>query len=209
MKVLIRLFSLMLLVYTSLSAAEEIPEPYASINDLPFDASGWFMNGDYVAASINICKPVTAIEVGSWLGSSTRFIAERLPAGGKLYAIDTWRGSPNEPLHLRDPKLPYLYQLFLSNVKHAGLTNVIIPVRMESLEAAKALKVQADFIYLDASHDEINVYKDIIAWYPHLKEGGIFCGDDWGWISVQKGVTRAANQLGKTVWGQGNFWRFL
>ncbi|MFA6916657.1 MAG: class I SAM-dependent methyltransferase [Parachlamydiales bacterium] len=207
MKLFAHLLGLMV-VLGSLTA-EEIPEPYASTNDLPFDGHGWFMNGDYIAATMSLYNPVIAIEVGAWLGSSTRFIAERLPAGGKLYAIDTWRGSPNEPLHLRDPRMPYLYQLFLSNVKHANLTNVIIPVRMESLEASKAMNVQADFIYIDASHDETNVYNDILAWYPHVKEGGVMCGDDWGWVSVQRGVIRAANHLGKTVWGHGNFWRFL
>lgn len=205
---LARLLGILMLLGSSLNA-EEIPEPYASIKDLPFDGHGWFMNGDYIAATMALYEPVVAIEVGAWLGSSTRYIAERLPPGGKLYAIDTWRGSQNEPLHLRDHRLPYLYQLFLSNVKHAGLANVIVPVRMESLEAAKALDVQADFIYIDASHDENNVYNDILAWYPLLKEGGVMCGDDWGWISVQRGVIRAANKLGKQVWGQQNFWRFL
>lgn len=184
-----------------------IPEPYRSIIDLPFDDHGWFINQRQMETCLQALKPKTVIEVGSWLGSSTRFIAERLPDGAILYAVDTWLGSPAEDVHLRDPRLPYLFQLFLSNVKHAGLSHVIIPIRMDSLEASKALNVQADMIYIDASHDTESVYNDILAWFPHLKRGGIFCGDDWGWISVQVGVLRAADVLKGTVVPDGNFWR--
>lgn len=188
--------------------AVEMPEPYASVQDLPFDGQGWFVNERQMDECIKICSPKTVIEVGSWLGTSTRFIATRLPKGSKLYAVDTWLGSPAEDVHMKDPRLPYLYQLFLSNVKHAGLTDLIIPIRMESVEASKALKVQADLIYIDAAHDADSVYRDIMAWYPHIKKEGIFCGDDWGWESVRQGVTRAANELGLSIDGNGNFWRF-
>lgn len=184
----------------------EIPEPYRSIQVLPFDGHGWFVN----EAQLHIClevKPArVVIEVGSWLGKSTRFIASCIPEDGRVYAIDTWLGSPGESVHMKDPRLPHLYQLFLSNVRHAGLTQKIIPIRMESLEAAKGLAVQADLIYLDASHDIESVYQDIVAWYPHLVEEGIFCGDDWDWESVRIGVIKAAGILHKKVNYYSHFW---
>ena len=124
-------------------------EPYDSITDLPFDSHGWFGNGTKLEKIINEKRPQIVIEVGSWLGLSTRFIAGKVAEGAKVYAVDTWRGSPGESVHLQDPRLPYLYQQFLSNVKHAGLTDKIIPVRMDSLEAARALNIQADLIYID------------------------------------------------------------
>lgn len=186
----------------------EIPAPYNYINDLPFDGQGWFMNANQLDAIIREKSPQTVIEVGSWLGSSTRFIAERV--NGKVYAVDTWQGSSDELLHQNDPRLPYLYQLFLSNVKHAGLTDKIVPVRMRSLEAAKSINIQADLIYIDAGHDETSVYKDIKAWIKHLKPGGVICGDDWAaFHTVKKAVIRAANDLNKTVVAEGNFWRFV
>lgn len=36
-----------------------------------------------------------------------------------------------------------------------------------------------DFIYIDAWHTYESVTKDLIAWYPKLKEGKLFCGDDY------------------------------
>jgi predicted O-methyltransferase YrrM len=187
----------------------EIPEPYRSIADLPFDDHGWFINQDQLRAILASHSPKTVIEVGSWLGSSTRFIASRLPKkNGKLYAVDTWQGSPNEEIHMKDPRLPYLYQLFLSNIKHAQLTNIIVPIRMDSIEASNALNVKADLIYIDAGHETENVYQDILAWYPHLVSGGVLCGDDWMWESVREGVIRAADVLNLKIIAQGNFWRF-
>jgi hypothetical protein len=184
-----------------------MPEPYRSIQDLPFDPHGWFMNAEPMEKILKEQQPRVAVEVGSWLGLSTRFIATLMPPEGKLYAVDTWLGS-NHVWHHEDPRLPYLYQIFLSNVKHTGLTHKIVPIRMRSLEAAGALNVKADFIYIDAEHDEENVYLDIMAWYPHLTPNGIMCGDDWGWESVRKGVIRAASELNRTIYATGNFWRF-
>lgn len=188
---------------------ESLPEPYNSIIDLPFDGHGWFGNAQPLEACLLEKPAKVVIEVGSWLGSSTRFIAERVGEEGKVYAIDTWLGSPDEIVHMQDPRLPYLYQLFLSNVKHAGLTSIIIPVRMKSLEAAKGLNVMADLVYIDASHNEESVYKDIIAWNSHLEPSGIMCGDDWTWDSVRRGVIRAANQLNRKIYAVGNFWRMV
>lgn len=187
------------------SVHAEISEPYCSIEVLPFDGHGWFANENSIGLNniIQTKNPKIAIEVGTWLGSSARFIASKMQENGVLYCIDTWRGSTE---HNGDTRLLTLYQQFLSNTIHAGLTEKIVPMRMESLEAASALNVKADLIYIDASHDTDNVRKDILAWYPHLNAGGTLCGDDWGWVSVQIGVIQAAQNLKLHLYTSGNFW---
>lgn len=181
----------------------DLPEPYCLINDLPFDDHGWFLNAEPLTELIDAKHPHLVIEVGSWLGCSTRFLAEKIEADGKVYAIDTWRGSIE---HQKDPRLSNLYQIFLSNVKHAGLTEKITPVRMDSLEAANALNIQADLIYIDASHDTKSVYNDIIAWDKHLTNDGVLCGDDWRIQTVRIAVKKAAKELHYKVHSHGNFW---
>ena len=184
-------------------------EPYDSVADLPFDEHGWFGHHEAFTDIFAINQPKVAIEVGSWLGLSTRFIANLLPEDGKVYAVDTWVGSPTEDVHMRDPRRFHLYQLFLSNVKHAGLQHKIVPIRMASIEAANGINVMADFIYIDASHEYIEVYRDVHHWYKHLNPNGVMCGDDWLWPGVREAVIRAARELNREIYAKDNFWMFL
>lgn len=207
-KIVYGLFLFLLCFLSTLQAETQIPEPYRSINDLPFDPHGWFGNKEQLTACFHEKEIHTVIEIGAWLGLSTRFLARSVKPGGKVYAVDTWAGSSAEAVHMQDPRLPYLYQLFLSNIKHEKLTNQIVPIRMNSLEAAKALNIKADLIYIDASHETENVYQDILAWDVHLNEGGIMCGDDWLWPSVRLAVEQTAEILNKSIETSDNFWRF-
>ena len=193
--------------YSSWPDESLMPEPYRSIKNLPFDEHGWFRNGELIEYCLKIKPAKIVIEVGSWLGLSTRFMARIIPDDGIVYAIDTWLGSKE---HLQDSrlfsKIPHLYQTFLSNVKHAELTKKIVPIRMASLEASEALNVEGDLIYIDASHEEEDVYNDIIAWHPHLAEGGIICGDDWHSEPVRNGVMQAAITLNSGIKYLDRFW---
>jgi hypothetical protein len=185
----------------------ELPEPYRSAKLLRFDPEGWYANGSQMEA---LCKDNhidTVVEVGCWLGLSTRHIASLLPPGGKLYAIDHWQGSSE---HQYSQKLSKLYDQFLSNVIHARLTDKIVPIRMSSIEASYLIGmmgVMPGLIYLDASHDTESVLADLNAWYPFVKGHGILCGDDWDWSTVRTAVEifAAEEQLG--IEASGVFWR--
>ncbi len=179
-----------------------MPEPYASTSILPFNDQGFFANQDPLLQILSKKKCNVIIEVGTWIGSSARFMAQLQPDDGKLYAVDTWNGSI-EHSQVDFPFLPYLFQQFLSNTIHAGLTNKIIPIRMNSTEASKALNVLADLIYIDAAHDADSVCADVLAWLPHLNSDGILCGDDWHAPSVREGVSLAIRKSGLRVRVEG------
>ena len=157
----------------------ELPAPYDTVDVLPFSPQGWYINHDSMEWLIKRGKVKTIIEVGSWLGKSTRHLAQTMPADGVVYAVDHWQGSPNEDNSSYD--IPNLYRQFLSNVIHENLTHKIIPVRMSSLEASQTLKVKPDLVYLDATHDFNNVMLDLIVWFPFVKGHGTLCGDDYFW----------------------------
>jgi predicted O-methyltransferase YrrM len=189
----------------------DLPEPYNHAMILPYTPKGWYGNGAQLEALIKIKRVETIIEVGSWLGKSTMHMASCLPQHGKVYAVDHWMGSvEHQPgMSAWSPEVFMLYEYFLSNVIQAGLAHKIIPIRMESLEAAKQLKVTADLIYIDAAHDTASVYADLVAWYPHVKKGGIFCGDDWTWPTVRKAVEIFAKERNLHINAAGNFWQLL
>lgn len=223
-----RMLSLLIINFCLNSYQGNLPEPYRSINPLPsYFWRSWFDISDKQGLNyfITKIKPKVIIELGSWFGESAIFQATLLPENGTLYAIDNWIAQADIEAHIHimkrngdnelANKVPELYHQFLSNVINAGQAHKIIPVRMKTLEAAKALDIKADLIYVDASHDEESVYQDIINWYDKLNEDGIMCGDDWIYADpitnipgVQLGVKKAAKQLGLDIKTHGTFWYF-
>lgn len=199
-------FMLVFLRVVNAQEMSSLQEPYCSVHLMPFNNGGWYLNAEPIAALVLKYKVKTIVEIGSWMGLSTRHMATLIPEDGKVFAVDTWEGSPNEQ---HDPEiLCTLYDQFLSNVIHTGLTHKIIPIRMTSLLASQTLKVNPDLIYLDATHTYDAVYNDLCAWFPHVKGRGVFCGDDWAWgdHGVEQAVLRFAHENHLKVQTNGWFW---
>lgn len=185
-------------------------EPYNSTTLLPFDDHGWFAleNQNMLRFFIVRYSPKIIVELGSWLGKSTRFMAEMLPQDGKLYAVDKWEGITG--LQKWKDREPTLYQQFLSNVIHAELTEKIVPVRMTTQKAAKHLDIRPDLVYVDASHQEQDVLADIRNWYSKLAPGGIICGDDYAqdYPGVMNAVVKTSKEFKNRFRRKGRFWWF-
>ena len=184
---------------------------YDSIEVLPYKMHGWHLHEAQVKDLFSRKDIRTVIEVGSWLGKWTIQIAKMLPEGGVIYAVDHWKGSVehHNAGSLESTFLPKLFEQFLSNVIQSKVRDKVMPVRMNSLAAAKLFREQgitADLIYIDASHDYRSVLADITAWYPLVAEGGTFSGDDWNLGDVPRAVTDFAKRRGLTVCHVGDFW---
>jgi hypothetical protein len=188
-----------------------LPQPYASIKLLDLTPFGYYGNTAQIAHIFETHPMIrTALEIGSWIGVGSTFHIGNLlkERGGKLYAVDTWLGSSTQQPGREhyEPFLKEMYQLFLSNMIHLELTDVVVPIRMRSLEAAKALNVTPDLIYIDGEHTYDAVYEDMTAWYPFVQKRGILCGDDWTWESVKKAVVRFAEDHQLKIAYLDNFW---
>lgn len=119
------------------------------------------------------------VEVGVLKGDFSNHIL-MVWKGKKLYSIDAWRHIPNlVDVTNGDPN--YHLQTFartFQNLYQHGDKSVII--RELSVEASKLFQDNSlDFVYLDAAHDYENIKKDLEAWYPKVKKGGIFAGHDY------------------------------
>lgn len=193
---------------------QALPSPYNELKEvLPFNPHGWYGNGAWIEKLMTQNKINTVIEVGSWLGCSTRHIASLLQPNGKLYAVDTWEGSIEHHQNQEwNSMLPTLYHQFLSNIVHAQLTDIVIPMRMTSLSAAKVLQESlsaVDMVYIDAAHDTESVLKDLEAYWVFIKKDiEILCGDDWGWETVRAAVHQFAQKYNLTIYADHNFWFF-
>jgi predicted O-methyltransferase YrrM len=89
-----------------------------------------------------------------------------------LYSIDQWIDDDDCRFAEKQYKVA-------SNIleKYGNRSKIL---RMTSREASKLFKSESlDFIYVDADHSYESCKEDIELWWPKLKKGGIFSGDDY------------------------------
>ena len=180
----------------------------------PFD-HGWFLETHRrVLGKLLGDETTCVVELGSWYGSSTRWIAEHAP-NAIVYAIDIWE----EQHILRDDhyhrmrsmlqKHP-LYDTFLRNLW--DLRDHVVPLRMRTLDGLALLKqhhLQPDVIYIDADHHYAAVKADILAALEHFPSA-ILVGDDYGhYDDVKRAVCECAFHHGKRVYvDQNHCWTY-
>jgi hypothetical protein len=176
------------------------------------DRKGWGGESAAFEELIRRKRPSFVIEVGSWKGASALTMAEvmqREGLAGKILCIDTWLGALEFWSDQSDPDrfgalecrhgYPSVYFRFLANVLHAGQEQRIVPFPLPASAAALWLMrtdLRADLIYLDGSHEEEDVYQDLLDYHSLLAPGGLLFGDDWGWSGVRAAVERFAAEQG-------------
>jgi predicted O-methyltransferase YrrM len=139
-------------------------------------------------------KHYRIVEVGSWLGRSTRAMADN--TSGVIYAVDTWKGTLGDENFPKEPHEGYFLDEFTKNLGDHLWNGTVRAMRMTSLEAATKFAgdgVTFDFIFLDAAHDYENIRNDILAWRPLLEKGGTLAGHDFD--SFYDGLVRAVREL--------------
>jgi len=135
------------------------------------------------------------VEIGSWMGRTTRAMADN-KRDGHIFAVDTWQGSEENQDFLKDKPHDYLFTEFCGNVSDHIASGMIVPMRLPSLSAAKYflnIGTQFRFVFIDAAHDYESVKADILAWRPLVERGGILAGHDYDW--GYPGVVHAVREL--------------
>jgi predicted O-methyltransferase YrrM len=111
-------------------------------------------------------KCITAIEVGVNEGVHAENMLRNLSIH-KLILVDSYQKEwkyAQKIAHERLEQYPVAIKFWL---------------KKKSVDASHYFKKEyADFIYIDGDHSYKEVYRDLIAWYPKVKEGGIFAGHD-------------------------------
>lgn len=180
-----------------------LKDPFEDFEIVP-NTKLWGWNGDsgIFPALIQQLRPSLIIEVGSWMGQSAANMASSCKALGledaAVICVDTWLGSKE---HWRDPNLvqhlelkngyPTFHKRFMTNMVNAGVSDRVLPVPMPSQIAASYLKdfgLQAELIYVDGSHDEKDVFDDLMAYWDLCAPNGFIFGDDWPWLQVSSAV---------------------
>lgn len=172
------------------------------------DIPGWFDFADAYDKAIDEAKDGAVFaEIGCWLGRSTAYLADAIKRSGKditLYAVDSFVGVPegdpeSEPYRGRN-----ICKEFIQNMRDCGADDVVRLIQSDSAEAAACFVPDSlDFVFIDADHSYQGVSRDIAAWRPKVKAGGIVAGHD----RIQDGVKRAVaeafgmcEEIGPLVW---------
>ena len=134
------------------------------------------------------------VEVGSWKGKSSAFMAVEIANSNKnieFYCVDNWRGS----IEHKNIEEANLYKTFVDNMK--PLENYYKIIKKNSIDAAAQFEDNSlDFVFIDASHEYEDVKKDINAWLPKVKKNGILAGHDYyvDEYDYFPGVKKAVNE---------------
>jgi predicted O-methyltransferase YrrM len=140
------------------------------------------------------------IEVGSWMGASTCFIAGGLKGeGAKIFAVDNFQGLSTcgedaawYNRHFKQLGARSTLEIFRANFAALGLTPRSEPIVSDSLAAAQLMDARRgaiDLLFIDGDHSYDACKADIAAWAPFVKRGGVMAFHDFG--SRADGVTRA------------------
>lgn len=156
------------------------------------DFQGWASDNPLLRRSIDEVQPKIIVEIGVWKGGSVITMAEHMRAlqiDGAVIAVDTWLGASEhwlEPSYRPSLRLssgyPTLYKTFSSNIMAKHLQDLVLPLPLDSLNAAQVLKhyrVNPDIVHVDGGHDYHSVMSDLRVWWPMISEGGILLGDDY------------------------------
>jgi predicted O-methyltransferase YrrM len=154
---------------------------------------GWASFGKLYVEAVRLApkdRPSHFVEIGSWMGRSAALMATEIHNSGKpitFDCIDPWTDGGPDLKHKAHMLTEPLFDTFMRNI--APVAPHIRPKQMPSLEAVHGYSDgQLDFIMIDGSHQYEDVKADIAAWWPKMKSGAIFAGDDYNWGGVVKAV---------------------
>jgi hypothetical protein len=124
--------------------------------------------------------PANAIvaEIGVFKGDFARLIQE-IRSPKELYLIDLWESQEGE--YSKDVSnnapLNQYYENVCNQFKVAAICDQFLIIFTEGVSMFP--DNYFDWIYLDADHSYASVKRDLNAWFPKIKNGGIFSGHDY------------------------------
>jgi hypothetical protein len=164
-------------------------------NEIP----GWFAYEELYNAMVETAPHGSNfVEVGSWFGKSTNYLATKIRESKKninFTCVDTWKGTDDEELHQN------IVGAFNGDIFYEFVDNTVLSNNYATFDIIKDTSHNAanqfqnnsiNFIMLDAGHSYESLMEDIKVWYNKVTPGGIISGDDYG---VFSGVTQAADEF--------------
>lgn len=147
--------------------------------------------GVWLAALINDKGYSRVVEVGVWLGETSKILLENTRA--ELVLVDPYRsGDGYEEGQLYGGGDQRLLDEVCHHVRKSLHDLRVCFVRESSIDAARIVKGKFDVVFIDGLHTYEAVKEDIYAWLPLVRKGGVLAGHDYN--TRFPGVIRAVNE---------------
>jgi predicted O-methyltransferase YrrM len=165
-----------------------------------------------VARSIK-CK--TAVEIGvKWGWYSKRMLRA---VEGDLYLVDPWmhfESGYEDHDNVSQASQDSLYADVVARFRDKPNVHI---VRKTSVDAAKDFSDGSiDWVYIDANHSYESTSEDLSIWWPKVRSGGLFSGDDYmdgvvghTLFGVKRAVDEFMTRHGLPIPIPGNAWMVI
>ncbi|HXQ90762.1 MAG TPA: class I SAM-dependent methyltransferase [Acidimicrobiales bacterium] len=128
------------------------------------------------------------VEIGSYLGRSTAFLATGAGPGATVHAVDPHTSGC---LQLGSGEGIDTSKQFQRNVAKVGVEDRVEAHITVSVDAARSYQGRpVGLLFVDGNHSEKAVLDDGREWSPHMAPGSFIAFDDISWHGVASGVQR-------------------
>jgi predicted O-methyltransferase YrrM len=181
------------------------PRAAASLTHSFLSIPGWLTEPEGLALQELARAPGDGevVEIGSYMGRSTAFLAQGLKerGSGVVHAVDHFRGSPEMYPGGANPQPGFqnaghsTYPEFEQHLRKCGLREYVQAHVGQSMTVAdgwkNAIKAPIRLLFIDGEHSYDAIAADCDAWGRFLKPGGTVCFHDYGsngWPDVKRYV---------------------
>lgn len=166
------------------------------------ETEGWMQEAELLWLANRASEHKLIVELGSYLGRSTRALADNTP--GQVIAIDNWYGCKD--VNMPEQERKALFLRFNANLGNLLLRRKVLPYRIDHtkvLENQDLSSLQPDMVFIDGDHTKSGVENDIEIWYPKLVSGGLICGHDYyedADVAVAVNAAFSQVKVHSTIW---------
>ncbi len=153
-------------------------------------------------------KPLIIAEIGVSHGNNAVAMLNEMNIE-RLYLIDPFLNYEEGP-YIRNTIIQAgYYKKMFKNIE-PYLSKITLVTKGSMFSSLLFEKEFFDFVYIDGAHNQPQVRKDCVAWWPLVKKGGVLGGHDIGHVCFP-GVAKAVEWFSKQVLnvfkiGEGSDW---
>lgn len=179
---------------------QNIPNKELNVpNDFP-----WALDNDDVKEIVEpyLQKPfISILEVGTHIGTTATRFADAIKHNPESYivCVDTWLSDVADYILRKDGVKDNLthgynhtmFDRFIQNIQNNRLENTVIPFRLPSTQAGQIMYfygIKFDIVYVDSSHEYLNVKMDLELYWNLVSNDGFFFGNDYKINGVKRAV---------------------